>query len=189
MERRREIEDNQQGRGECIVVAGFGGQGIMLCGKIIAQAAVLENKNVTYMRSYGAEMRGGTAHCSIRISDGEIASPVFDEASIVFAMNQQSLDKFVHKLCTGGLLIVNNSAIQKIPRLKGMVVAGLGLNQLALDLGSLKVANVIGLGLLLRKKPIVEISSIERILEDIFKTKKELLRINREALKAGYGHG
>jgi len=174
---------------EKILIAGFGGQGIILLGRIIAQAAVLENKNVTYIRSYGGEIRGGTANCLVRVSNGEIASPVFEKANIAIIMNQPSLDKFKNKIDKHGLLILNESVVERKPRRKDLNLKGLKLNELALRLGSIKVANVIGLGLLIKQKPFIKISSIEKTLREIFKGREDLLNINLKALKLGYRNG
>jgi len=175
--------------GEKILIAGFGGQGIMLAGRIIAQAAVLEDKNVTYIRSYGAEMRGGTANCLVRVGNGEIASPVFEKASIAMIMNQPSLDRFKNKIERHGLLLINGSMVKSPPAGNDLNLKGLKLNELALELGSIKVANVIGLGLLIKQKPFIRISSAEETLKGIFKNREDLLNINLKALRLGYRNG
>ena len=174
---------------EKILIAGSGGQGIMLLGKVIAQAAVLENKNVTYIRSYGAEMRGGTAHCLVRINKNEISSPVFDKATAAIIMNQPSLDKFKNNIGSGGLLILNESVFDKKQKINGIRIKSLKMNELALNLGSVKVANIIGLGALMREKPFISIYSAEGALKEIFKERSDLLRSNLQALREGYNHG
>ena len=169
-----------------ILIAGFGGQGIMFLGKILSQAAMLEGKNVTYIRSYGAEMRGGTAHCMVKMSKTDIASPIFEQASTAVLMNQPSLDRFLGKIEKTALLVLNNSLIEKRPKAKGLKIKGRRFNELALALGSVRVANIICLGFLLAQKPLVRISSVRSSLKDIFKNKPDLLRINLQALDKGY---
>ena len=189
-DRRQRTEDREQKTDEeKILIAGFGGQGIMLLGKVIAQAAVLEDRNVTYIRSYGAEMRGGTAHCLVRISDNQISSPVFDKATIAVIMNQPSLDKFKDNIAPGGLLILNESVFDKKLKRNDIKIKGLKMNELAINLGSVKVANIIGLGALLRERPFIRMSSAELTLKEIFKERGDLLESNLRALREGYNHG
>lgn len=174
---------------EKILIAGFGGQGIMFLGRIIAQAAVEENKNVTYIRSYGAEMRGGTAHCLVKISKRDIASPVFKKATISLIFNQPSLEKFKDSIEPKGILLLNKSLIKKILNKKNIIIERFLLNELALKIGNIKVANTIALGILLKIKPFLKISSAESALKNILKGKQDILTQNLEALKAGYSHG
>jgi 2-oxoglutarate ferredoxin oxidoreductase subunit gamma len=162
--------------GENILIAGFGGQGIVFLGNVIARAAVLENKQVTHIRSYGAEMRGGTAHCMVRLSLRPIASPIFDKASVAIILNQPSFSKFKKRIEKGGILVLNAPSADD-------------LNQKALKLGSLKVANIIGLGIALRKRLFLKLSSAERVLKDVFKDKDDLLKANLKALRLGYSNG
>jgi len=174
---------------ERILIAGFGGQGITLLGRIIAQAAALENKNVTYMRSYGAEIRGGTAYCLVRVSTADISSPFFQKATISIIMNQPSLDKFKNNIDKNGFLILNENAVEKKPKRTDIKIKGIKMNELALSLGSIKVANVIGLGLLLRERPFLNITAVEDTLKEIFKERKDLSGINLQALRLGYKNG
>jgi 2-oxoglutarate ferredoxin oxidoreductase subunit gamma len=161
---------------ENILIAGSGGQGIVFLASLIARAAVEEGRHVTFIRSYGSEMRGGTAHCLVRLSAQEIASPVFKKATIAIIMNKPSLERFKNRLDKKGLLMVNAEG-------------KLDLNKKALKLGSIKTANAIALGLALRKKPFVNRRSVEKVLKDGLKEKKDLLRINLKALDLGYKNG
>jgi len=171
---------------EKVLIAGFGGQGIMLLGKIIAEAAVLENKNVTYIRSYGAEMRGGTAHCSIKLSKKEIASPVFDNATAAIIMNQPSLEKFKNRFTKESIVIANGSLIKINPKIKGVKLYFYPLNEMANFLGDIRVANIIALGKLLKKYSLIKKDSVIKILREYFKSNPHILELNLEAFALGW---
>jgi 2-oxoglutarate ferredoxin oxidoreductase subunit gamma len=132
-----------------ILISGFGGQGIMSLGKIIAHCALKESKFVTYFPSYGAEVRGGTAHCFIKISDGQISSPLIERPDIAIIMNEPSLDKFEKKIKKGGIVIFNSDIIQRRLLRKDIRKIKLPLNRLALDCQNIKVANIVALGALI----------------------------------------
>ena len=128
-----------------IVIAGFGGQGVMLMGRLLTYSGMLEGKEVTWMPSYGPEMRGGTANCTVVISTEPVASPVTGLLSEVIAMNRPSLDKFEQKLKPNGLLISNTSLIDRKAARKDIKVLHLPANDLALAVGSDKAANMVAL--------------------------------------------
>jgi len=174
---------------ENILIAGAGGQGVMLLGRIIAEAAMLEAKNVTYIRSYGAEMRGGTSNCWIRISPARIAAPIFDKATISVMMNQPSLKKFKNRCGGNGVLLLNSSLIPDKIHQQGVSVKRIPLNNLALKLGNAKIVNIILLGFLLKTKPFVKMSSVESVIRKIFKDRPDLFQINLRAFKAGFTYG
>ena len=184
-----QVTSHKSGREEKILIAGFGGQGIVFLGNVIAQAANLENKHVAYIRSYGAEMRGGTAHCMVKISDKEISSPIFKNATVAFIMNRPSLNKFKNKIEKNGVLIVNTALTAKTPSSRRPGIKKMNLSAKAIELGSIKVANIIGLGLALRKRLFVRLSSVERALIGVFKDKEDLLKLNLKALRLGYKNG
>ncbi len=169
-----------------IVCAGFGGQGIMLLGRIIAQTAMDAGKNVTWMPSYGAEVRGGTAHCMVIVSDGLIASPVVTRPDAAIVMNRPSLLKFAEKLKPGGILLVNSSlADEKVER-KDMTVVKIPATETAHQLGSIKVANVVMLGAYLARTKIFGLDEAARSLAALIPAqRRELLEINQAALKKG----
>lgn len=158
-----------------ILISGFGGQGLMSLGKILAKAAVLEGKHTVFFPSYGAEMRGGTAHCFVKISDSDIASPFieFPDAAIIF--NQLSLTKFKDRIKDKTLLILNSDLIfEDSDRVSGEIVS-LPLNRMALDCGDLKTANIIALGVLRNKRPgLIGRPAIVSVLEGSFKNKTSL---------------
>lgn len=168
------------------VIAGFGGQGVLSMGLNLAQAAMLEGKHITYLPSYGAEVRGGTANCTIAISDEEIASPVASSPDFVIAMNRPSLVRFQNQLRSGGLLLVNSSLVEgKISR-DDIEIVSVPANSIAEQLGNPKFANMVMLGAFIKKSKLAAISSIVRGMEDALKGKHELVASNEKALMAGY---
>lgn len=173
---------------EKILIAGFGGQGTMFLGKVLAEAAVLEKKAVTYIRSYGAEMRGGTANCLLRLSKGKIFSPVFEKATSAIIMNEPSWRKFKARIEKRGFLLLNSSLIKNAQASSGINLKKVPLNDLALKIGSLRVANIIALGVFLREKRLIKVSSAEKILKTIFKENPQLLELNLEALRLGFNY-
>jgi len=166
--------------------AGFGGQGMLLIGQFLAQSGMKEGKYVSWLPSYGPEMRGGTANCSVCVSDKEIASPVITKASCVIAMNRPSLEKFEKTVRTGGLLIINSSLIDVKATRDDIEVLYISANELAEQLGSPQVANVVILGAYLEKTKAVAIDSVlDAISAKLGKRKAHLVDINKKALLAG----
>lgn len=168
------------------IFAGFGGQGVLSMGLNLAQAALLEGKEVTYLPSYGAEVRGGTANCTVAVSDEEIASPVASSPDFVVAMNQPSMVRFQNQLQSGGLLFLNTSLIQPEVSRGDIEIVNVPASGMAEELGSPKSANMIMLGALTRKSNLVSLESLIKGLEESFKNKKKVLEVNRKALAAGY---
>lgn len=168
-----------------IIISGFGGQGIMFMGKLILQAAVYENKFVTGIPAYGAEVRGGTAYCMLVISDSEIGSPLVEKPDICIVMNKPSLDKFASRLKKGGLLIVNKSLVGNLEyKRKDVNILDIEFTKIALDLGDAKVANMVALGACLSKDKFLKKESLLRALEEL--GKKEYFEINKKAIEKGY---
>lgn len=158
----------------------------MFLGKLLAQAAMTEGLHVTYLPSYGAEVRGGTAHCNVVISSEEIASPVIDNPTSAIVMNHPSLVKFETKLQSHGLLIVNSSLTVGQANRSDIEVVEVPATEMADSLGSIQVANVVALGCFLQKRPVVSLSTVRDCLEDVLSDRKhDLLRINQEALRKG----
>jgi 2-oxoglutarate ferredoxin oxidoreductase subunit gamma len=170
------------------VFAGFGGQGVLSMGLNLAQSAMLEGKNVTYLPSYGAEVRGGTANCTVAISDEEIASPVASSPDFVVAMNRPSLVRFQNQIQSGGVLFVNSSLIDAEVSRGDLDIVEVPANSIAEDLGSARSANMVMLGAFARKTNVVSIESVIGGLKDAFKSKQRLLAVNRKALMAGYDY-
>lgn len=168
---------------ERIIISGAGGQGIMLLGKIIALAAMEENKFVTWLPAYGAEVRGGSSYCMVTMSDSEVGSPSIDKADTFILMNKPSLEKFKNKINQKSLLILNSSLIKKNNAPDGLSGPFSGI---AIDLGNIKVANMVALGFYLAHKRILSINTVFKVIENIAPAdKKELIEINKKALSAG----
>ena len=171
---------------EEIIMAGSGGQGIMFAGTLLAHGAMEEGLNVTYFPSYGAEMRGGTANCTVIISDENIGSPVVTNPSVLLAMNEASLERFASKVKKGGLIIVNSSLSKKEIAIDGVQVLKIPATDLAEKLGDSRVANMVILGAYINRRKGV---SLERTMESLGKVlgegKDKLLKLNREALRKG----
>jgi len=169
-----------------IMIAGFGGQGIVLAGNILAQTALAENKNVAAMVSYGAEVRGGTANCTIIISNHEIASPVVDNPNIAIILNEPSLDKFENEVEKDGLIVLNSSLAKRDLIRKDVKVLKIPATELADELGNLKVANLILLGAFIKKTNILSLDKVMEILPKSFpNNKQDLVEINKKALQKG----
>jgi 2-oxoacid:acceptor oxidoreductase, gamma subunit, pyruvate/2-ketoisovalerate family len=166
--------------------AGFGGQGMLLIGHLLAHAGMTEGKHVTWLPSYGPEMRGGTANCSVVISDRPIASPVITKASCVVAMNRPSLDKFEDTVREGGILIINSSLIDIKSKRDDITVVYVPANEIAERIGSRQVANMVVLGAYLELAKCVELESLlEALLETLGARKAHLVDINKLALAEG----
>jgi 2-oxoglutarate ferredoxin oxidoreductase subunit gamma len=168
------------------IIAGFGGQGVMSMGLNLAEAAMLEGKNVTFLPSYGAEVRGGTANCTVGISDDEIASPVASAPEFVIAMNQPSVMRFQNQIQSGGLFFVNSSLVESEILRGDISVIKVPANSIAEKLGNPRAANMVMLGAFTKKSGLVSFSSVIETLKHILGKKQKLLSLNEKALKAGY---
>ncbi len=168
------------------IFAGFGGQGVLSMGLNLAQAAMLEGKNITYLPSYGAEVRGGTANCTVAISDEEIASPVASSPDFIVAMNQPSLVRFQNQLQSGGLFFINSSLVEAEISRGDIDIVSVPANSMAEELGSPKSANMVMLGAFTKKSNLVSLSSVIEALRNTLKNKQKLIAINKKALLAGY---
>ncbi|MFA5344870.1 MAG: 2-oxoacid:acceptor oxidoreductase family protein [Candidatus Omnitrophota bacterium] len=171
---------------EGIIIAGSGGQGVMLLGKILAEAAMRENRQVTWLPAYGAEVRGGTAYCMVTISDKGIGSPYIEKADALIIMNGPSWEKFKQRIKNKGLVLVNSSLADKNIEQKNVFILKYPFTELALKLGNIKVANVIALGCYLAKNKIIGLETVLKVIKDMApRNKKELARINEKALLKG----
>ena len=172
---------------EEIILAGFGGQGIILAGKLLAQAAMKAGKEVTFMPSYGAEVRGGTANCMVVIADEPIACPVVGRCDSLIVMNNASLYKFAPCLKNGGLLVMNSSLIDATPQLDETIqVLAVPADELAVKLGSQKVANMVALGAYLQKRGLLTPDAAAASLPDVFPERyHKTLPLNADALRRG----
>ncbi len=169
-----------------IRMSGFGGQGVISAGILLAQAGLLEGKNVSWFPAYGAEMRGGTANCSVVVADDEVSSPIVSRPDTAVVLNEPSLAKFEPMVKPGGLLIVNSSLINTKPKRTDIKVALVPCNAIAQELGSIKVANMVALGALAGLTGAVSVESIAKALPKVFKrAKPEILELNIKALRRG----
>jgi 2-oxoglutarate ferredoxin oxidoreductase subunit gamma len=171
---------------EQVLLAGFGGQGILSAGQLLAYAGILEGKYVTWVPSYGAEMRGGTANCGVTISNRSISSPIVSDPEALMVMNRPSLEKFEQNVVTNGLIVVNSSLINCKVERKDVQVMYIPANKLAEELGNNKVAVNIALGALIF---LTQIVSLEAVMESLGKVlpphHQKLIAINQRALKTG----
>jgi 2-oxoglutarate ferredoxin oxidoreductase subunit gamma len=172
---------------EEIIISGFGGQGVLLAGKLLCVAAMRQGKHVSHIPSYGAEMRGGTANCSVVISDEDIASPVIERPGVVIALNGPSVAKFEKRLRPGGLLIWNTSLVKNPPTRKDLVLVPLEATALSLAEGTERGANMAALGALLKLKPeLVDLDAVEAALDEVISARNlKHNPVNRRILHAG----
>ena len=168
------------------IFAGFGGQGVLLMGQLLAAAAMHEGKHTTWVPSYGPEMRGGTANCSVMLSDEEIDSPLITRPTSLIVMNRPSLEKFESKVVPGGSIFVNSSMIDLKVSRTDVNAYYVPCNDPAAELGNNKVANMIMLGAYLGKSKCVDVETVlEALLEKLGQKKAKLIPLNREALLRG----
>lgn len=171
---------------ERIVIAGFGGQGVMSMGQLLTYAGMIENKNVSWLPSYGPEMRGGTANCNVMVSDDPIGSPIVTEATTAIVMNKPSLDKFEDDVVEGGNLFINSSLIDRKSERKDINAYYIPANELADELGNSKVANMIMLGAYVELTKVVKFESILEAFKKVFGERKaHLIPLNKQALEKG----
>ena len=171
---------------EKVIIAGFGGQGVMLMGQILSYAATAEGINTVWIPSYGPETRGGTANCSVIISENPINSPVVSEPNTVVAMNFPSLQKFENRIKKGGTLLVNSSSVKDHKYRDDITIIKIDAADEALKLGNLKVANMIMLGAYIEASGVFEAESIHTVFDKIFTgDKAKLIDLNKQALKTG----
>ena len=169
-----------------IIISGFGGQGVMAIGKTLCEAGMKEGKNVSWLPSYGPEMRGGTANCSVIVSDDPVASPLVDKADVIVAMNRPSLDKFEEHVKPGGVLVINSSIIDRKAVRDDITVVYCDANGIAESIGNPKGANVAILGATLAKAPVTSVESMmEAIRIELGEKKARFLEGNKKALLAG----
>ena len=171
---------------EEIIIAGFGGQGVLSMGQTLGYAAMVEKKNVSWMPSYGPEMRGGTANCITIVSDSPISSPIVSKYDTAIILNQPSMEKFESRVKPGGLLVYESTNILHASERKDIEIFGIPAADAANKLNNLKVANMVLLGSYLKKKPIVSLESIIEALKKVLPERyHNLLPLNRQALEVG----
>jgi 2-oxoglutarate ferredoxin oxidoreductase subunit gamma len=172
---------------EEVIIAGFGGQGVILAGSLLAHTAMNAGKEVTFMQSYGAEMRGGTANSMIVIADSSIASPLVSSPDSLIAMNKASLEKFAPVVKSSGLLIMNSSLIDGTPDVDGSIdILAVPADDIAVKLGSQKSANMVALGAYIQKRGMVSIDVAAKFLPGVLAERyHKTLPVNIEALRHG----
>lgn len=169
-----------------ILIAGFGGQGVLFGGQLLAYAAMDEGKQVTWIPSYGPEMRGGTANCTVIIADEEIGSPLVQFPQAMILMNLPSLDKYERELRPGGLLVLNSSLIAKEPSRADIRVARVPGNEIAESVGDRRMTNMVLLGALLANLPVLPIEAVEKSLAAHLPARHQrLLPANFQCLQRG----
>ena len=172
---------------EEIIIAGFGGQGVLSMGKILAYSGLMDDKEVTWMPSYGPEQRGGTANVTVILSDSRIASPVLDKYDIVVALNQQSLDKFAPKVKPGGILIYDTNGIHNRPTRDDIKIYPIDAMEATLELGNSKAYNMVVMGALLKamsyKLPMENV--IKGLKKSLPERHHKLIPLNEQAIEKG----
>ena len=170
-----------------IRIAGFGGQGVVSAGILLAQAGVEDKKNASWLPSYGPEMRGGTANCSVVVTDGEVYTPIVTAPDTVIVMNEPSLPKFEPTLKKGGLLILNTSLVNSRPTRKDITVVCVPCNEIAKQVGMDKIATLVALGAFVKVTGAVSLDSVADAMKKVYKrAKPEMLELNKKALQAGF---
>jgi len=168
------------------VIAGFGGQGVLFTGKVMAYAGLEKDLNVTWLPSYGPEMRGGTANCTVVISNEEIGSPQVRNPRVAIVLNQPSLDKYESLVAPGGYLVVNTSMVNRKANRNDIKIIEIPGTELAEELGDKRLTNSVMLGGLAAKADFLDLKSLEKGVEkSLSKDKKSLLELNIKALKQG----
>jgi len=170
------------------VFAGFGGQGVILAGKLLAQAGVDHGLQVTWLPSYGPEMRGGTANCTVVLSDEPIGSPVVDNPTALVTMNLPSFDRFEKTVAKGGTILVNSSLIARPTERNDVRVLNVPANDIAVSLGNPQAANMVALGAVIKATGIIPLELIKSVMAKMLshKNSAEIIALNEQALDAGY---
>jgi 2-oxoglutarate ferredoxin oxidoreductase subunit gamma len=168
------------------LIAGFGGQGVLLIGQLIAKAALLEGREVSWMPSYGPEMRGGEANCAVVVSDEPIGSPLVSEPPFLVAMNKPSLVKFMPNMPAGGTLLYNSSLITGVPIRDDVKAVAVPCNEIAAKLGNDRVANMVMLGAIRKASGVCTEESVRAVIGDWLGPKKDsLAAVNETAIQEG----
>jgi 2-oxoglutarate ferredoxin oxidoreductase subunit gamma len=165
--------------------AGFGGQGIMLMGQIMAQAAMHQGYEVVWIPSYGPEMRGGTAYCTVVISDRPIGSPIIRNPKHLVAMNRPSLEKFAPTVQSGGTIFINSSIISIDAGRDDVDVIKVPIIEIAKELGNVKTANIVALAAFVSRSKVVDFELLRESVKDKFASREKLIPLNMKALEEG----
>ena len=172
-----------------VLIAGFGGQGVLFAGKFLAYKGLMEGKNVSWLPSYGPEMRGGTANCSIILSDNAVGSPIVNNPDTLIAMNLPSLDKYENTVNAGGQIFVDSTLIERKVERTDVDVFYIPATQMASDAGIPTLANIILMGKVLKENPLVSFDNINDALKKVVSARKQdLFDLNLKALEMGYNY-
>ncbi len=170
-----------------IISAGMGGQGVLKAGLILAEVAMKAGYHVSWMPSYGPEMRGGTAHCKVVISDRPVGSPIVANPNVVLAFNRPSMEKFEKLMKPGGLLIINESLVEVEPTRNDLEIVKVPASKLADELGNTKATNMVMIGAYVKKTGYLKLDEVIEQIKETFKGKPEkVIDINIKAIKAGF---
>jgi 2-oxoglutarate ferredoxin oxidoreductase subunit gamma len=173
-----------------VIIAGFGGQGLLFTGKVLANAAMLDGLEVTWLPSYGPEMRGGTANCTVIVSDHSIRSPIVRHPTGLIVLNRPSLDAFEPRIRTGGILVVNSSLVKRQPKRTDLTIIETPASQIAERLGAIRVANLVALGAFVGATCMVTRESISAALDRLIpQSRSELRALNASAFQEGLAFG
>ncbi len=172
-----------------IIMAGFGGQGVLLIGKLLTYAGMKAGLEVTWMPAYGPEMRGGTCNCTVVLSNRQVGSPISRNPHGVIVLNLQSIDKFEPAVRPGGIMVMNTSLINRSATRTDIVVVPVAANQIALEAGTARAANVVALGAYLGASGIVEAALVKDVLAETFAGRPKLIPVNQQCLDKGFEIG
>jgi 2-oxoglutarate ferredoxin oxidoreductase subunit gamma len=171
---------------EEVIISGFGGQGALFAGQLLTYTGMDAGYHVTWIPSYGPEMRGGTAHCTVILSDAPIGSPIIRNPTAAIVMNPPSMEKYEPLIKPGGVLVVNSSLVREKSTRDDIALAYVPANDLASELGNVKMANVVLLGALLATRPMLPPEAVKQAMEDhIPQRRKQIIEPNKRALDRG----
>src|SRR5512137_2402014 len=172
-----------------IILAGFGGQGVLLIGKLLAYAGMKAGQEVTWMPAYGPEMRGGTCNCTVVLSSRQVGSPITKSPHGLIVLNLPSLDKFEATVRPGGVIVVNTTLVTRLPKRTDVTVVPLACNDIAQECGTPKAANMVALGAYLGATGLADLSKVKDVLADTFASRPKLIGVNQACLDRGYEIG
>lgn len=172
-----------------IVLAGFGGQGVLLIGKLLAYAGMKAGLEVTWFPAYGPEMRGGTCNCTVVLSNEQVGSPISRNPHGLIVLNLQSIDRFEPELRPGGVMAYNTSLINRAARRTDIIAVPVAANQIAVEAGSAKAANMVALGAFLGASNVVDLDLVLAGLDEIFAHRRKLVPLNQACLRKGFELG
>ena len=172
-----------------VLIAGFGGQGILFAGKVLAYKGLVEGKQLSWLPSYGPEMRGGTANCNVIISDEPVGSPIVDDPNVLIVMNLPSLDKYENAAESGAKIFVDSTLISRKVTREDVDVYYIPATKMAQELGVPTLANMIILGKVIKESGVVDFEGMEEALKKVVSARKaHLIDVNLKAIKAGYDY-